>query len=151
MLRASGDKTLVEVEQDIDRELKPHSALLEGWNANLEVSTKRGVIPAKNLVGVLEGSGPLAQETVVIGAHYDHLGYGGFGSLARNRKEKEGAIHHGADDNGSGTSTLIELARRFGQTPKRDGRRLVFIAFTGEESGLFGSAHYCKEPLFPLH
>src|SRR5262249_39723377 len=63
---------------------------------------------------------------------------------------KRMAIHHGADDNASGTTTLIELARRFGQTPDREGRRLVFIAFSGEELGLYGSVHYCKEPLYPL-
>jgi hypothetical protein len=137
------------LEQDIDRTLQPHSAPLTGWTATLEVNVNRPGVPVKNVVGVLEGSGPLAQETVVLGAHYDHLGYGGFGSLARN-KDREGAIHHGADDNGSGTTTLIELARRFAQRPNRQGRRLVFMAFTGEESGLFGSAHYCKEPLFPL-
>ncbi len=141
---------LLDLEQDIDRDLQPRSALLAGWTASLEINVSRPGIAVKNVVGVLEGLGPLAQETVVIGAHYDHLGYGGFGSLARNRKDKEGAIHHGADDNGSGTTALLELARRLGQRPNREGRRLVFIAFTGEESGLFGSAHYCKEPLFPL-
>ena len=121
---------------------------LAGWTASLEVNVSRPGIPVKNIAGVLEGSGPLAEETVIIGAHYDHLGYGGFGSLARNLRGP--AIHHGADDNASGTTTLIELARRFSQKPDCQGRRLVFIAFTGEESGLVGSAHYCKEPLFPL-
>jgi hypothetical protein len=140
---------LLDVEQDIDRDLRPRSAALAGWTVDLEVHVERPGIPVKNIVGMLEGSGPLAQQTVVIGAHYDHLGYGSFGSLARP-KEQGNAIHHGADDNGSGTTTLIELARRFGRMPNRQGRRLVFIAFTGEESGLFGSAHYCKEPLLPL-
>lgn len=141
---------LLDLEQDIDCDLEPRSAPLAGWTASLEVNVSRPGIAVKNVAGVLEGAGPLAQETVVIGAHYDHLGYGGLGSLARNRSEREGAIHHGADDNASGTTALIELARRFGEKPHREGRRLVFIAFTGEESGLFGSAHYCKEPLFPL-
>jgi hypothetical protein len=153
---------LTGLEQDIDRDVHPRSAPLAGWTASLEVNVSRPGIPVKNIVGVLEGSGPLAEQTVVIGAHYDHLGYGGFGSLARNLREP--AIHHGADDNASGTTTLIELARHFaakketvplsskGQSPfsQRQGRRLVFIAFTAEESGLFGSAHYCKNPLFPL-
>jgi hypothetical protein len=83
---------------------------------------------------------------VVLGAHYDHLGLGGPGSLAKAK-----AIHHGADDNASGTAVLMELARRFGGMKDREGRRLVFIAFSAEERGLFGSKHYCeKEPLFPL-
>jgi len=60
------------------------------------------------------------------------------------------AIHHGADDNASGTTTMMELARRFAAMPKREGRRLVFMAFSGEELGLYGSAHYCKHPLYPL-
>jgi hypothetical protein len=63
---------------------------------------------------------------------------------------KKGAIHHGADDNGSGTTSMMELARRFAQIPNRPGRRLVFMAFSGEEEGLYGSEYYCKEPLFPL-
>ena len=91
---------------------------------------------------------PLANEVVIIGAHYDHLGYGGFGSL--DRKQAGKAIHHGADDNASGTTTLLELARRFAQRPERSGRRLVFMAFSAEESGLLGSAHYCRHPIFPL-
>ncbi len=83
----------------------------------------------------------------MVGAHYDHLGYGGNGSLATGRKM---AIHHGADDNGSGTTTMMELARRFASTRERQGRRLVFIAFSGEELGLYGSEYYCNHPIFPL-
>jgi hypothetical protein len=113
------------------------------------VNVKRAALPTKNIVGVLEGAGPLAKETVVVGAHYDHLGYGSFGSLARNLKEP--TIHHGADDNGSGSTTLMELARYFGGLKDREGRRLVFIAFSGEEMGLLGSEHYVKKPLFPLN
>jgi len=85
---------------------------------------------------------------VVIGAHYDHVGYGNFGSLGG--RDARGKIHYGADDNGSGTTGLIELARRYGAMKDRQGRRMVFIAFTAEERGLYGSIHYCKEPLFPL-
>ena len=102
----------------------------------------------KNVVGVLEGSGPLADETVVIGAHYDHVGYGDFGSLGGAKAA--GKIHFGADDNASGTSALMELARRYGAEKDRKGRRLVLVAFSGEERGLFGSIHYCKQPPFPL-
>ncbi len=109
---------------------------------------EKNVFKTKNVVGVLEGSGPLADETVVMGAHYDHVGYGMFGSLGGT--SARGKIHYGADDNGSGTTTLLELARRYGAMKNRQGRRLVFIAFSGEELGLYGSIHYCKEPLFPL-
>lgn len=146
LLKSGCDRNLRELEEDIDRELKPRSMVLHGWKADLETKVRRK-IDAKNIVGVLEGSGPLARETVVIGAHYDHLGYGGPGSLANLKKP---VIHYGADDNGSGTTALMELARRFGKIENRPGRRLVFIAFSGEEIGLLGSLHYCKNPLFSL-
>jgi hypothetical protein len=146
-LLASRGEDLEEIERGIDREGRPHSLDLPGWKADLEVKMHRDKITLRNVVGVMEGAGPLAKETVVVGAHYDHLGNGGVSSLSPSRKM---AIHHGADDNGSGTTSLMELARRFGAMPNRQGRRLVFIAFSGEELGLFGSLHYCKEPLFPL-
>jgi hypothetical protein len=136
-----------DLEADIDRDLRPRSIPINGWTVKLKIDVERSTIDVKNVIGYLDGSGPLATETVVLGAHYDHLGYGGMGSLAGLKKP---AIHHGADDNGSGTTTLMELARRFGQQPNRIGRRLVFMAFSGEESGLLGSDYYCKHPLFPL-
>jgi hypothetical protein len=139
---------LRDLEADIDRDLQPRSFPLEGWRADLQVSVQRTTIPVKNVIGSIEGAGPLAREVVVVGAHYDHLGYGGPGSLAKGSTD----IHHGADDNASGTTCLLELARRFGQEAPRltNRRRLVFIAFSAEESGLLGSDHYCKNPIFPL-
>jgi hypothetical protein len=139
--------TLGGLERRIHRDLKPASRELTGWQVSLKVAPRRDLIPLKNVVGVLEGSGPLANETVVVGAHYDHLGYGGASSLDR---AKVPAIHHGADDNGSGTAGMIELALRFSAIPARQGRRLVFIAFSGEEVNLLGSRHYCRNPLYPL-
>jgi Peptidase family M28/PDZ domain len=147
MLASSGAPTLTSIEEGIDRDRKPRSVSLTGWKATFAVKTKRDTITLKNIVGVLPGKGPRANETVVIGAHYDHLGYGSFGSMARLKKM---VIHNGADDNGSGTVSIIELARRFARQPDRQGRRLVFIAFSGEEMGLLGSRHYCRHPLFPL-
>ncbi len=149
VFQASLGTPLGDVEAAIDRDLKPRSAPLAGWTATLEVGVTRTSIACKNVIGVVEGSGPLADETVVVGAHYDHLGYGGRGSRAKEQGKKE--IHHGADDNASGTTSVMELARRFGQMKGRQGRRLVFIAFSAEELGLLGSRYYCnKEPLFPL-
>ncbi len=148
MLKSTVGRDLLDVEKAIDRDLTPRSAPLKGWTATIEVNVKRTMIPTKNVVGVLEGAGPLAKETVVIGAHYDHLGYGGPGSLARERGKKQ--IHYGADDNGSGTTVLMEVARHFGKVPNRQGRRLLFIAFSGEESGLLGSEYYVNHPLYPL-
>ncbi|HTM55745.1 MAG TPA: M20/M25/M40 family metallo-hydrolase, partial [Pirellulales bacterium] len=120
--------------------------VLERWRITGETSIERQEAEVKNVLGVLEGSGPLAEETIVIGAHYDHLGYGGAGSAAPGVKE----IHNGADDNGSGTTVLIEVARRLAARSQHLPRRIVFIAFTGEERGLIGSARYVREPLFPL-
>jgi hypothetical protein len=148
LLRSSRDATLTQIEQDIDRDLKPRSGPLKGWTADLEVSVNRPKLDVKNVIGVLEGAGPLANETVIVGAHYDHLGFGGPFSLAKNQKEPK--IHYGADDNASGTTVLLELARRFAAKKKQEGRRIVFMAFSGEESGLLGSEHYCKNPLYPL-
>jgi hypothetical protein len=138
-------KSLAEREEAINRDLKPMSFQTR-WTVTVTVSIERRQIPVKNVIGVLPGAGPLANETVVIGAHYDHLGYGDPGSLAPGVK----AIHHGADDNASGTTAVIELARRFGAIPNRQGRRLVFMTFSGEERGLLGSQHYADHPLFPL-
>ncbi len=145
-LKPALKKSLAELEVEIDKDLKPLSAQLTGWKAEGQANVEIVKADVKNVVGVIEGVGPLAEETVVVGAHYDHVGYGGQNSLAPGVKE----IHNGADDNGSGTVTLIELARRFATRPEKLKRRLVFIAFTAEESGLIGSERYCKEPLYPL-
>jgi hypothetical protein len=141
-------RSLADIETLIDKDLKPRSFAIPGWTLDAEVTVDRTDYKVKNIVGVLEGKGPLADETVVIGAHYDHVGYGTFGSLGG--PTAKGKIHYGADDNASGTTGLMELARRFGAMKDRQGRRLVFIAFTAEERGLYGSIHYCKEPFFPL-
>ena len=101
-----------------------------------------------NVVAVLPGNDPqLASEYVIIGAHYDHLGLGGPESLAAN---PEGQIHHGADDNASGTSGLLELARVLAAERGKIKRSIMFIAFSGEELGLLGSGAYTKNPIIPL-
>jgi hypothetical protein len=147
ILRSSTGASLVDTEKAIDRDLKSKSAELKGWSITLDAKVKRKADMVKNVIGVLEGSGPLANETIVIGAHYDHLGYGGRGS----RDPKNKAIHHGADDNGSGTTAVLELSRRFGAMKGREGRRLVFMTFTAEEMGLIGSRFYTKrQPLFAI-
>ncbi len=147
LLQATANLKLADVEKEIDRDFKPQSRELTGWTATVEVQAKRDRIGLKNVVGVLEGNGPLADETVVVGAHYDHLGYGGTSSRSGGTKM---AIHPGADDNASGTTAMMELARRFAAKQDRQGRRLVFVAFSGEEIGLLGSRHYCAAPLFAL-
>ena len=104
-----------------------------------EFSFRMGIawIPAKNIVGFLEGSDPsLKNEYIVIGAHYDHLGY----NLNKDTK----VIFPGADDNASGVATMLEIARYFVNNPDLAGRSLVFIAFDAEESGLIGSRHFVE-------
>ena len=103
--------------------------------------------PSHNVIGILPGSDPkLKDEAIVIGAHYDHLGRGVDGSLA----QREGEIHHGADDNASGTAGLLELARMFSTQKPKPRRTIVFIAFSGEEEGLIGSNYYVNHPVVPI-
>jgi hypothetical protein len=100
----------------------------------------------KNVIGILPGRDPvLRNQTVVLGAHYDHLGLGGFGSLD---PDSTGRVHNGADDNASGVAGLIQVAARLAASPP--ARTVVFIAFGGEELGLLGSAHYVQQAIYPL-
>jgi Zn-dependent M28 family amino/carboxypeptidase len=81
------------------------------------------------------------QRTIVIGAHYDHVGLGEWGS---RKPELAGQVHNGADDNASGTSVLLTLAKMLAKIPEFGDANLAFVAFTGEESGLIGSKHFVE-------
>jgi hypothetical protein len=148
ILEAAGEPNLAELEKQIDDDLKPRSRLLKGVTLSAKVKVDRASVETKNVVGVLEGSGPLAEETVIIGGHYDHLGRGGLlsGSLAFLSSD----IHNGADDNASGTAMVMEIARRLASRRDPLPRRLVFMGFSGEERGLLGSHYYVEHPLYPL-
>lgn len=114
--------------------------------ASLRIELVKQKAEAYNVIGVIPGRDDvLKNEAIVLGAHYDHLGRGGESSLAPNSTD----IHHGADDNASGTSSLLELARQF-RKQKKNKRTLIFIAFGGEEEGLLGSKAYVENPVFPL-
>jgi len=93
-----------------------------------------------NVVGYIDNK---QQQTIIIGAHYDHLGYGHFGSLHDGEKE----VHNGADDNASGVSILINLANSLTDIKNYN---YLLIAFSGEEHGLFGSSYYAKNPTIDL-
>lgn len=95
-----------------------------------------------NVIGYLPGK---TDTTIVLGAHYDHLGYGGPGSGSRYLGN-ERLIHNGADDNGSGSSALLELARYYGSRRDQIHHSMLFISFSGEEKGLLGSSHFVKNP-----
>lgn len=110
-----------------------------------EVVQKYGA--TANIIGVVEGTDlKLRDEYIVIGAHMDHLGLGYQGGSLYSGKLP--AIHYGADDNASGTAGLLELAQHFAANPPK--RSLIFMAFSGEELGLLGSAHYTRNPIIPL-
>jgi hypothetical protein len=146
LLGSSGMK-LGEVTGAIDAALAPRSAPVLGVKIRMEVNIVRERGTAHNVVGLLRGTDPtLRDQAIVIGAHYDHLGRGGETSLAPDRY---GEVHHGADDNASGTTVVMALARAFaaaGGAP----RTLVFAAFSGEELGLLGSAEYVRRPAIPI-
>jgi acetylornithine deacetylase/succinyl-diaminopimelate desuccinylase-like protein len=108
-----------------------------------EVGAPKGKITLCNVIGILPGSNPeLAGQSLVIGAHYDHLGMGWPDVRAAN----QGKIHYGADDNASGVAVMLELARQI--APKwQPQRTLIFVAFTGEEANLLGSTHYVNNAI----
>ena len=131
--------------------LRSRMASASGKPGFLQAFPGKGDRPDKrvigyNVVGILDGTDPkLKNEAIVIGAHYAHLGHGGEGSLAPNSTD----IHHGADDNASGTAAVIEMARQF-SAERKNKRTIIFIAFSGEEEGLFGSKYYVNNPVFPI-
>ena len=138
-------KDLAAIEKHIDETLSPVSQPFGNWKAIAESIGKREMAETSNVVGIIEGEGPLADETIIIGGHYDHLGMGGSGSRSSKRE-----VHNGADDNATGTAAVIELARRYAAREAKPSRRLVFMCFTAEEMGLLGAYHYTSEPIFPL-
>jgi aminopeptidase YwaD len=146
-LLAPAGVTLAAAAAAVDAAGAPRSFTVPGAHVTLQVGLVRERGRTANVVGILPGRDRrLRDEAIVIGAHYDHLGHGGEGSLA---PAAVGAIHPGADDNASGVAAVLGLARAFaaaGGAP----RTLVFVAFAGEEMGLLGSAHYVRHPPHPL-
>ncbi len=138
-------ENLKSIQAEIDRNMAPKSFIIPDTKVFLKTSTSIKNLSAKNVVGYIEGSDPeLKDEVVVLGAHYDHVGY------IKNHNEGEDYIYNGADDNASGTSTLLAAAKAFGVSGKKPKRSVLFIAFAGEEKGLFGSRYYVEHPLFPI-
>ncbi len=146
VLAAAGKPSLARLEKTIDEGPKPASFALSDWRVKGKVDVRREQVETSNVLAVLEGEGPLAEETIVIGAHYDHLGRGEAGSAQPGDRD----IHNGADDNASGIAALLQIARQLTSRNEPLARRVLFIAFSGEERGLLGSAHYTEDPLFPL-
>lgn len=143
---AGANEGLRALQRKIDDAGKPASfALPEADRIAGKVAIERVETDLKNVVAMAPGRGDMAQEYVVVGAHYDHLGRGGPGSLAPQEKE----IHNGADDNASGTAAMLKIAEHFARH-RSDGRSLIFAAFSAEEVGLVGSQNFVTHPPAPL-
>ena len=142
------NRSLEDVQKAIDSDLSNQSFLLPAdveLKIRTEVSQKKSIL--RNVIGFLPGTDPaLREQVIVIGAHYDHLGLGEEDSLSPSAV---GQIHHGADDNASGTAGMMELARFFSEPENRLRHSMLFMGFSGEEVGLLGSAHYVEAPLIP--
>ncbi|MHC4780074.1 MAG: M20/M25/M40 family metallo-hydrolase [Planctomycetota bacterium] len=145
LIRLLGE-SLKERQERMDIEGAPASALIPGVTVSITTAVKKGNAVCQNVIGVLDGCDPeLKKECVVIGGHYDHVGYGDIGALGGN----PGQIYRGADDNASGTAGVMECAAAFATLPYRPRRTIVFVAFAAEEAGLLGARAYTKDPLFP--
>ncbi|MDB5298177.1 MAG: ywaD [Phycisphaerales bacterium] len=145
LLKAGGLPATAEVQKAIDEGKVPASKPLPGVTARLRVALKKEQRETRNVAAVLPGTGPRASEFVVVGAHYDHLGRGGPGAFPIYA----GKVHHGADDNASGTTAVLKLAELFAAAGPQD-RSILFVGFTGEEWGLLGSKQFVNHPPVPL-
>ena len=143
-----GGKDPAALQQAIDKDLTPQSFALAGARARIATDVVRTRKTIRNVIGALPGADPnLKNEWVVVGAHYDHLGLGNRNSLAPSQI---GQVHHGADDNASGTAGVMELARIAAKNNHAWKRSVLFIAFAGEEIGLLGSSDFANHPTVPI-
>lgn len=144
MLFGSVD-SLKNLQAYMDHNMKPQSQEFPDIRIKMKADIVETQIKSDNIIGLLPGSDPeLKSEYLVIGAHYDHLGF--------NDKHDEGEdyIYNGADDNASGTAGVLLLAEVFSSLRDHPGRSILFMTFSGEEKGLFGSTAYTRDPSVPL-
>jgi membrane-associated protease RseP (regulator of RpoE activity) len=139
LLARAGLPDLTTLQQSLDTQRKPLSRDM-GLNVKLETGLEPNRVPARNVLGLLPGAGDTS-ETIVVGAHYDHLGI----QPSMHGNDRTPQIHNGADDNASGTAGVIELARAASEATKLR-RNVLFIAFDGEELGLCGSREFVEHP-----
>ncbi len=131
--------TIDELKARIEKTFKPASMALPGTRVTIKTEVKASLVRCSNVLGYIEGSDPkLKEEVVIIGAHMDHLG--AFGDY----------VFNGADDNGSGSVGVLNVARAMALNPEKPKRSVVFALWTGEEKGLLGSRFYVRHPAFPL-
>jgi Zn-dependent M28 family amino/carboxypeptidase len=139
LLEGTG-KTLADLQNKIDRELKPGSFLIPDKKVTIQARVEESCLEVPNIIGYLEGSDPeYKHEVVVYSAHFDHLG-------SRNSEQ----IFNGADDNASGSTALLELAEAYTMLRQKPKRSILFLWVSGEEIGLFGSRFYSNNPVIPL-
>lgn len=140
------EKNIDTLVSKIRRTKEPSSFDIANAKMNITVEIVNMEKPTANVIGYVPGSDlDFSDQYIVVGAHFDHLGWGGDGN---SRYDGPPAIHHGADDNASGTAAMMELARIVSEKPLE--RPTIFMGFTGEEYGLLGSAYYTEHPLVPL-
>ena len=149
-LLAAAGLTVAELQKEINASRMPLSAVAGGVQVTLNTALTMVEGQSQNVVAGLPGSGALKDEWIVLGAHYDHLGWGGEGS--GSMQADTNAIHNGADDNASGSATLIELARQLSGSlgSEANRRSVMFQAFGAEERGLLGSAYLTKHSPVPM-
>lgn len=151
--RATGSKQLQKAAKYIEKEFKKYKLSPKGtvgFRQRFDAKVRRVIVPdsirkAENIVGFLDNG---ATKTIVIGAHYDHLGLGDFGGS--KDPDNIGKIHNGADDNASGVAGLLELARHYSTNKTKESFNILFIAFSAEELGLLGSKYWTDNPTIPL-
>ncbi len=143
------NRDLKHLQDSIKSSRKPVAFDLPELTVALETEIVKVMGKTANVIGMLEGSDEkLKNENLIIGAHFDHLGYGGPGSGSLQPDVHE--IHNGADDNASGSAGLLEIAQQFAASSEKPRRTIVFLAFSGEEMGTLGSQYYTNNPVFPL-
>ncbi len=147
-LLAGTGRSLTAIQEALDTRMKPASRLLDGVEVALTTDIRRERVPVRNVIARLEGSDPaLRDEHVVLGGHYDHVGYGHSGSLTG----AWGHVHPGADDNASGTAAILAVAEALSRAPERPRRSILFMHFTAEEKGLMGSRWFVEHPTVPMN
>lgn len=140
-------RSLLELRKIVDE--SPAIIDMPGATVRLSTSVDRTPDMSRNVGALLKGRGDLADELIVLGAHFDHAGYGQYGGRERD------TIHPGADDNASGTSAMLLAAKRLSEAyaelaDDADARSILFLAFTAEEWGLLGSRYYAANPIVPI-
>jgi hypothetical protein len=137
--------SLKSIQIAIDKSLKPFSKEFPSIVVKMKVTINEDHLKTGNIVGLIPGTDPvLKNEYLIIGGHYDHVGFN------KTHAEGEDYIINGADDNASGTAGVLTIAEAFTKMREKPKRSVLFMAFTAEERGLYGSTSYVQNPLFPL-